>query len=274
MINAAVVEFNVDDLGPIGAIGGQKSVRKVSRGDEDLILKVIALTPSTPEALRRAEREVDLLSKLRSRHVVKVVSPLRELGDPPFAAAWLEEFLDGDDLAPYIGPPWSWGDTREMGFQVASGLAAGHEVGVVHRDLSANNVRRLGSGDYKVLDFGFARHTLRSGLTVAGQPGTPGFLSPEHLRSYSGGPMPSSDVFGVGALMFATLTGDVPFPWRGDEDDYIRRLSRGVAAGRLATLRPDLNSSQVAIVDRCLHMQPARRFVDGGQLRDAIGELE
>ncbi|MGH3922973.1 MAG: protein kinase domain-containing protein, partial [Pseudonocardiaceae bacterium] len=127
---------------------------------------------------------------MKSPHVVRVESTLRELGDPPIAATWLEEYLDGEDLTPLLGTPWPWQDAALMAHQVSDGLAAGHEVGVIHRDLSSNNVRRLSDGTFKVLDFGFARHTLLSGITVAGQPGTPGFLSPEHLNSYSGGPMP------------------------------------------------------------------------------------
>jgi serine/threonine-protein kinase len=273
MIQLGLDELGVSDLGAVGAAGGQKAVRKVTDGTKDLVMKVIALTPSAPDALRRAEREVDLLAKLTSPHVVRVESTLRELGEPPVAAGWLEEYLEGEDLTPLLGSPWAWTNVAQMGLQVADGLAAGHAVGVIHRDLSSNNVRRLADGTFKVLDFGFARHTLLSGITVAGQPGTRGFLSPEHLNSYSGGPMPSSDVFCVGILMFAALTGQPPIPWLGDDDDYLRRLAAVRLSADLATVRPDLTSAQVALISRCLHPQPARRFTTGTQLRDAIGAL-
>lgn len=150
-------------------------------------------------------------------------SDLITLGNPVHGAAWLEEFLDGDDLTTRLGHQWNWTDTAELGYQVADGLAAAHSAGVIHRDLSPNNVRRLSTGTYKVMDFGFARHTLKTGLTVAGQPGTPGFLSPEHLKAYSGVPMPASDVFGVGILMYAALTGELPIPYDGNDTDYARR---------------------------------------------------
>lgn len=273
MIRLGLDELVVSDLGAVGAVGGQKAVRKVTDGTRDLVMKVIALTPSAPDALRRAEREVDLLAKLTSPHVVRVESTLRELGEPPMAAAWLEEFLDGEDLTALLGSPWAWSDAAQLGLQVAQGLAAGHDVGVIHRDLSSNNVRRLGDGTFKVLDFGFARHTLLSGITVAGQPGTRGFLSPEHLNSYSGGPMPSSDVFCVGILMFTALTGQPPIPWTGDDDDYLRRLAAVRLSADLPTVRSDLTPGQLALVSRCLHPQPARRFVNGARLRDAIEAL-
>lgn len=270
LVAEAVAALGLTDEGPIGAIGGQKAVRRVSRDGQVFVLKVVALEFTTDETLKRAEREVQLLADIDNPNVVKVESELVELGSPIHAAAWIEEYLDGDDLGNlFDGTKWSWADTKSLGIQVANGLAAGHEKSVIHRDLSANNVRRLSNGTYKVLDFGFARHTLRSGLTVAGQPGTRGFLTPEHLNSYSGGPMQMSDVFQVGILMYTALSGVSPFPWTGDDYEYISRLQND-SKKPLGENRPDLSVEQVEIVQRALHPQPARRFRHAAALRDAL----
>jgi serine/threonine protein kinase len=270
LISDALDELGVEDLGVIGAPGGQKTVRKVRKGGVDLVLKVIAVGSSAPDALPRAEREVDLLASLSSLHVVRVVSGLVELGDPTRGAAWLEEYLDGTDLTPMLFErQWSWEEAADLGLQVGDGLAAGHAAGVVHRDLSSNNVRRLSDGTYKVLDFGFARHTLRSGLTVAGQPGTRGFLTPEHLNSYSGGPMPASDVFGVGILLYAALTGVLPISYDGDDDEYLHRLA-AVRMTDITAIRTDLAEAQVTFLRQCLHRQPGRRFRNGARLVTAL----
>ncbi|MGY2004326.1 protein kinase domain-containing protein [Blastococcus sp. SYSU DS1024] len=159
-----------------------------------------------------------------------------------------------------------------LGLHVAHGLAAAHAKKVVHRDLSSNNVRQLSDGTFKVMDFGFARHTLRSGLTVAGQPGTPGFASPEHLHSYSGAPTAASDIFATGILMFAALTGRLPIPYQGDDAEYARRLL-AVQIPDLKELRPDLTQEQYDLVLRCLHRQPARRYLNGSRLAEAIEAL-
>jgi serine/threonine-protein kinase len=250
--------------------GGQKAVVEVDRNGEVLVMKVIAIRSSAPDTLKRAEREVQALAGMSSPHVVRVASDLVELGgDPALGAAWLEEYLDGDDLTPGLGSEWSWADTAKLGIDIGRGLGAGHERGVVHRDLSSNNVRQLGNGDFKVMDFGFARHTLLSGITVAGQPGTLGFLSPEHLHAYSGAPTAASDVFCVGILMYTALTGFLPIPHSGDDADYVRRLSNA-SVPSLETLRPDLSDEQRAFVMRCLHRQPARRFLNGTRLADAL----
>jgi serine/threonine protein kinase len=272
LITEACSGLGVKDVREIGAPGGQKVVRQVVRGRDDVVMKVVALRSSAPTTLKRAEREVELLKSLTSPHVVRVESDLVTIGTPVRGAAWLEEFLDGADLTPHLGPQWSWAAAADLGFQVADGLAAAHAAGVIHRDLSPNNVRRLSNGTYKVMDFGFARHTLRTGLTVAGQPGTPGFLSPEHLNAYSGVPMPSSDVFGVGILLYVALTGYLPIQYLGDEADYVQRLGK-VDIVDIGTRRPDLKPEQAAIVRRMLHRQPARRFLNGRKLADALESL-
>lgn len=88
--------------------GAQKSVTLVDRGEERLVLKVIAIGASNPDSIKRAEREVELLSAISSPYVVAVASELIEIGDPPTGAAWLEEFLDGEDLTPSLrSGPWT-----------------------------------------------------------------------------------------------------------------------------------------------------------------------
>lgn len=270
LIADACHALEVMDRGPIGAVGGQKAVRRVQRGSSDLVLKVVAVTSSSPTTLTRAEREVDLLKSLNSPNVLKVESDLIPLGNPIHGATWLEEYLDGDDLTALLGSKWSWRDAAVLGYEVAQGLAAAHAKGVIHRDLSPNNVRRLSDGTYKVLDFGFARHTLRTGITVAGQPGTPGYMSPEHLNAYSGAPMPASDVFGVGILMFQALTAKVPIPYFGDDADYAQRLHQVQLVSDIGAERGDLRAAQQSLVRRMLHPQPARRFINGQKLAEAL----
>jgi eukaryotic-like serine/threonine-protein kinase len=261
--------LGVTDLGHIGAPGGQKAVRKVQGQNDVEVLKVVALSSAVPAALIRAEREVAFLRSLNCPNVVSVNSDLVRIGARPDAAAWLEELLSGQDLSQLLGAQWSWADARALGIDVAEGLAGAHVQGVVHRDLSPNNVRRLSSGSFKVMDFGFARFTLRSGVTVHGQPGTPGFMSPEHLNPFSGAPVPASDVFAVGVLMYTALTGKVPIPHVGDDLDYARRLSTASMVD-IATERPDLPVQAVEAIRRMLHAQPARRHRDGAMLADAL----
>jgi eukaryotic-like serine/threonine-protein kinase len=277
-VDEALIQQACDALGvqPVRELrgGGQKTVWLVQRDGAELVLKVISIGSTSPDALRRAQREVELLARLDDPHVVGVRSSLVELGDPVLGAAWLEEYLDGEDLSALLGREWDWEGARAMARDVALGLGAMHRVKVVHRDLSSNNVRRTSAGQYKVLDPGFARHTLLSGITVGGQPGTVGFLSPEHLHNYSGAPTPSSDVFCVGILVFMALSGGTPpIPYRGDDADYLSRVLRAETLD-LAAFRNDLEPLVLTLIGRCLHKQPARRFRNGIRLAEALEVLK
>jgi serine/threonine protein kinase len=253
LLDAATAALAVTDVRELRP-GAQKTVRLVQKDGSDLVMKVISLESGAPDALRRAQREVELLQQIDNDHVVKVASDLVELDDPLRGVAWLEEYLDGSDLVALLGAQWSWDETKAMSIDVSEGLSALHAVGVVHRDLSANNVRKTSAGQYVVMDPGFARHTLRSGLTIGGQPGTPGFLSPEHLSSFSGAPTPASDVFCV------------------DVSDYLRRLSQ-VEVTDIEAFRQDLTPEVVALIHRTLHPQPARRPRNGARLRQDLEGL-
>jgi hypothetical protein len=79
-------------------------------------------------------------------------------------------------------------------------------------------------------------------------------------------------VFGVGILMYAALTGELPISYNGDDADYVRRLAK-VEITDISAKRPDLKPEQVAIMRRMLHRQPARRFLNGRKLADALEPL-
>jgi serine/threonine protein kinase len=271
LIDAAAQELGVTVQRALTQ-GGQKTALLVDRSGQDFVMKVISTGPSLPNALKRAKREVELLKGINDPHVVKVASDLVELGEGPDGVAWLEELLDGQDLKDALGAEWDWPTTKRMALDVAHGLAAMHSGMVVHRDLSSGNVRQRADGSYTVMDPGYARHTGKSQLTAAGQPGTPGFLSPEHLNGYSGVPTPASDVFCVGILMHLALTGRQPIPYTGDIADYAGRLS-AVDVEDIAQARPDLDASAVEAIRRCMHAQPARRFRNGSRLAEALEAL-
>ncbi len=268
VIDIVAREIGVDNLVRLRE-GGQKYVAKGRAAHGDTVLKIVSLVGvgNAEELLRRATREVELLSDVDHPNIVRIQQPLTAIGDPIVAVAWLEEYLDGEDLTDRLGVPWSWSDVRAFGLDLARGLQVLHQRSVVHRDLSPNNVRCLRRGSYVLMDPGYARHLSRSTLTVFGQPGTPGYLSPEHLSQ--NGPMPASDVFCVGILMFAALTGDIPFALTADMAAYQIAL-RTQPATSIRVLRPDIPADAASVIDRCLDLQPARRFLDGGELAAAI----
>lgn len=264
-LRAAAAELGATDVRPF-AVGGQKVVARARHGSLPVVLKVVLLSDSgaDPNALERCEREVALLKSLDAQNIVKLVSDMVAVGDGPDAAAWLEEELDGDDLAVLLGAPWPWPDVEEMLLGLGAGLAAMHSNDYVHRDLSAKNVRRTSTGLWKVMDPGFAKHLKRSSITGLYQPGTPGYMSPEHA-AVGGRITPASDIFCLGVLAYQALTAVLPVLVGPDLLEYAGRLRTGQAPP-VGIARPDLTSERAALVDTCLARQPARRFLDADEL--------
>ncbi len=261
------------DLAPF-VTGGQKLVCTAKLAGQDVIVKIIRIAtgPAGDEVLERARREVELLSAVSSEFVVAVLSEVVEIGEPIEAVCWVEEQLDGQDLRDILGPPtWSSTEIRVLIEDVACGLAACHDLDVVHRDLSPGNVRRRASGRFVVLDPGYARHLRLDPITGLYQPGTPGYLTPEHVPG--GHPTPASDIFGVGVLAFQVATGALPVDPNVDPAAYYVSLRATPVAPPVTSMRPDLDPDLTAVIDRCLDRQPARRFIDAAELIDAMAAL-
>ena len=127
---------------------------------------------------------------------------------------------------------------RELGIQIARGLAAAHAAHILHRDIKPGNILVGPAGVWKLADFGIAR-TPDSTLTASGQfLGSPSYASPEALRA--GEFSPASDVYGLGATLYEALTGapphghDLPSIMRKLHDAAVPVAARRAVPGALS----------------------------------------
>lgn len=252
--------------------GGQKIVLKGTLSGAPAVAKIVPVPvgPNGDITLKRAHREVELLSAVESDRVVKVLTDAIEVGDPTEAVCWAEEYLDGDDLSRSLNRQWDQSEVWSLLGDIAGALAACHSLEVVHRDLSAGNVRKLGDGRFVLMDPGLARHLAKSALTGGFQPGTPGWRSPEHVPG--GEPVPASDIFALGILAFYALSGKFPIDPNVAQHDYDLALVE-TQAPSIAIHVPGVSAELCRIIDTCLDRQPARRYIDGGELQEAIEAL-
>jgi len=252
--------------------GGQKIVLKGTLSGAPAVAKIVRLSPDPNGeiALNRAHREVELLSAVDSENVVKVLTDAVEIGEPPTAVCWAEEYLDGDDLGAFLNRTWDEPEAWQLLRNMAEALTACHDLEVVHRDLSPGNVRRTSDGNFVLMDPGLARHLAKTALTGAFQPGTLGWRSPEHVPG--GDPMPASDIFALGILAFYALTRTLPVDPSGDQAEYDRRLIEQQAPS-VATLAKGVSPQLCVIIDTCLNRQPARRYLDGAELKSALNSV-
>ncbi len=175
-----------------------------------MAVKQIGALPGEAADLARALREARSSAALQHPNVVSVFDAIDE-GE----TIWLVmEYVPSRTLSQLVRDDGPLDPRRAaaLGAQVADGLALAHERGTVHRDVKPGNVL-VREGDHaKISDFGIARsntddeHRTQTGLMT----GTPAYFSPELARGAD--PAPASDVWALGATLYAAVEGHPPFP--------------------------------------------------------------
>jgi tRNA A-37 threonylcarbamoyl transferase component Bud32 len=171
------------------------------------------------------------------------------------------EFVEGQTLRQSLsGPRLPMTKTLEIMAQVARGLNAIHATGVVHRDLSVNNIMVTADGTAKILDLGLAR-LADTGVTATHTErlaGTLHYIAPEVIGgSRAGFP---ADVFSFGVILYEMIAGRNPFAGEDPRSVLYNITSREPVP--LASLVPDLPPQLLRIVDQCLQKNPEDRLTD------------
>ena len=203
--------YRLDERIGSGAMGEVWRARDLTL-NRDVAVKIVNLyAPTDPSAAERFRREATATAGLSHPNVVRVF----DAGfDDPREAFMVMELLSGPSLGELAGNI-GWQEAVEWTAQVAAGLGAAHEVGVIHRDVKPNNVMLDGDGDRraaKVVDFGIARLAQSGDATLTAPAtalGTAAYMSPEQAAGSS--LTPASDIYSLGCLLFALLTGKPPF---------------------------------------------------------------
>ncbi|MFT3913633.1 MAG: protein kinase [Anaeromyxobacteraceae bacterium] len=269
-------------------VGGYEVLRPLSSGGnasvfvgfDPLLQRQVALKilsgplARDPEQLARLEREARVLAQLAHPNILQVLGLDRFDGQPVLVT----ELLEGQTLrARLAAGPLPVAEAIDVAAQVASALDAAHTKGVVHRDVKPENLFLTLDGRCKVLDFGLAKplehaETERLGRalhTTGGvMQGTLGYLSPEQI---GGLPVDArSDVYALGLVLHELLTGRPPGRGANAIERQIALMRDGPEP-----LPPELGapSGLDEILRRCLELDPAKRFADGGALEAALEPL-
>jgi serine/threonine protein kinase len=218
-------------------------------------------TLSADAARRRRERtlrEARAVAQLSHPHVI-VVHDVVEHDERPYIVM---EFIDGGSLADRIAAhgPVDAAEAARIGIDLLSALSTAHAAGVLHRDIKPANVLIENGTDRVVLtDFGIAQIAGAATLTESGAfVGSPEYTAPERMSGARTGP--ESDLWSVGALLCAALSGESPF--RRDS------LSGIVHAVVSAEIRPPVQAAPVLpVVQGLLERDPGRRLDAAGAER-------
>jgi len=244
---------------------GQGGMGSVYRGRDprtglEVAIKVLRRPERVTEnQVRRFRREGRALARFQHPNVVRLI----ESGVLDGAPYLVTELVEGEDLEVLLRREGALDDVQvaELGLVLASALAASHAAGIVHRDLKPANVLLRPDGSPVLTDFGIAKdvdavETARR-LTATGVfIGTPGFWSPEQVRAEANSLGPWTDVYGLGATLYALRAGVPPFV-----GPLVEVLGATLEQPALPLCEHYGASRELsAIVQRCLAKEPADRY--------------
>ena len=277
---------SLPEPGQLPTIPGYEILEEVGRGGMGVVYKARHVKLNRLVALKmilggeRAGRgdltrflaEAKAVAAIKHENVVQVFD-YGEAAGRPFMAL---DYLSGGTLSRVLresaGRPLAPRDAARLVSQIARGVAATHILGIVHRDLKPGNVLFDEAGTPKVADFGLAlRMEGARGVTQSGQiDGTPQYMAPEQAR---GEPVLTTavDVYGLGAILYALLTGLPPFKGGTDKETLAQ-----VGDPELAPVPPRVRAPRVdpdldAVCRKCLEKSPDRRYQSAESL---AGDLE
>jgi eukaryotic-like serine/threonine-protein kinase len=268
-------------LGALGAGGmGEVFRARDTRLDRDVAIKILPeLFSSDPDRLARFEREARTLASLNHPNVAGIHG-VEEHGGRRYL---ILEYVAGETLADRLDRgPLPLDEALDIAVQIARGIEAAHEAGVIHRDLKPGNVMVTPEGQAKVLDFGLARmdasssssgaaigetptltSPARQSPTVAGVIlGTAAYMSPEQARGRRVDRR--TDIWSFGVVLLEMLTGANPFAGETVSDSIGAILHKDAD---LARLPPDTPPMVRHVLRRCLARDRDQRYRDIGDAR-------
>lgn len=267
------------------AVGGMAEVWKARMRGVEGFQKTVAIKKILPHMTDNSEfvgmfiDEAKLAAQLSHPNIVHIYD-LGKIGRDFYIAM---EYVDGKDLRSLLNAARRKGMKLPLGLslliaaRLASALDYAHrkrdfeerEMGIVHRDVSPQNVLLTYEGDVKLCDFGIAKAVSKAagGQTQIGAlKGKLQYMSPEQAW---GRPVDSrSDLFSLGAVLFEMVTGERQFP--GDTEISVLELVR---QGRTRTPRqvdPAIPREVDEIVARALAVDPQQRFASAGEMKQKI----
>ena len=272
MIGQTLGHYRVLELLGKGGMGEVYRAEDITLGREVAIKVLPAVFTQDPERLARFEREAKLLASLNHPHVAQIHA-LEEIEGQKLLVM---ELLEGATLRERLSDgAIPRRRAVDLAIQIARGLAAAHEKGVVHRDLKPENLFVTLDGQVKILDFGLAKvpekrvvdpEAETAVLTEFGRIlGTAAYMSPEQVR---GEPVEArSDIFCFGSVLYEMLVGQSAFSAGSVVETMNAVLTREPSEIENGSLDPDIER----LLCHCLEKRPPQRYQSA---RDLAFDLE
>ncbi len=249
-------KFNIiEQLG----VGSTSSVYKVSHKnlpDNYFALKVLHPSLMKNETVaKRFQRELLASHTVNHPNIVRGFDFIRQGS----ILAYTMEFADAGSLRKYLekNNKLQYSEAIKLAVQLAAGLGAIHQAGVIHRDLKPENVLLTKNGYYKISDFGIAKLLNSKTLTKQGEIlGQVEYSSPEYVKDSKYDER--SDIYSYGLIIYEAVTGKKAFESKGAYRDLLKRVNE--KAPLPIELEPKCPSTLNALVQKCCELNPEDRF--------------
>ena len=257
-------------IAPLGRGGmGEVYLASDTKLDRRVALKLLpAEFTNHKERLRRFIQEAKTASSLNHPNII-TIHEIGEVDGAPFIAT---EFIDGQTLKRRKRTKMELPEILDVSIQVASALQAAHAAGIIHRDIKPENIMLRPDGYVKVLDFGLAKLSEKSGLSKAGhseidtmvkghtQPGTVlgtvDYMSPEQARGQTLDRR--TDVFSLGIVLYQMAAGRTPFAAATSLDTLVSILEKEPPP--LDDYAPEVPAEFQRIVSKALRKDREERY--------------
>jgi len=256
-------------------VGGMGSVYKArdTRLDRFVALKILRQELSAdPEEARRLEQEARATAAINDPHVVQVFSSGTDHGQFYLVMELVEHGSLDDLMAQHDRLPEA--QVLETGIQIARGLRAAHEKGLIHRDIKPGNILFGSEHSAKIGDFGLAVAAEQNAETTNEIWGTPYYVAPERLNNE-----PEdfrSDIYSLGATLYHAMAGRPPIEGETNSASALLDLKNHPLS--LGAALPGLRRETVRTIDRMVAPDPEKRFASYDALiaglEDARGALD
>jgi serine/threonine-protein kinase len=252
-------------------IGQYEVLEKLGEGGMGVVYKAQDTKLDRPVALKFLPQQLNTTEADRNRFIQEAraasalnhpnVCTIHDIQEHNGQLFLVMEFVDGQTLREKKSLTRK--QAVEIGMQIADGLAAAHEKGIVHRDIKPENIMVRKDGIVQIMDFGLAKLRGVSRLTREGSTvGTAGYMSPEQIQGQDADHR--SDIFSLGVVLYEIFTGAPPF--KGVHETAISYEIVNVDPPPMTTAVPDIDPALDAIVLECLAKEPSERY-------QAVGEV-